>query len=104
VPRWLATPRNLALALGAVVLVFLALLVYGLRRREAALKEAVATAKLAALRPVSRAVQVPSLAEATEDIRREAEQALTEDPLLAYFRAEEFQRRVPDDPGLPHLI
>ena len=103
-PEWLRVPRNLALVLGVVLLVFLGLLGYGLHRREQALKEAVANAKLAALKPVSRMTQVPSLAENSEAIQREGEQAMGEDPLLAYFRAQELQRRSPDDPGPAQMM
>ena len=49
-------------------------------------------------------VQIPSLAETPEAIRQEAEPALADDPLLAYFRAQEWQRREPDDPAAAQLV
>jgi len=103
-PRGLRSPRRIMLALGVTVLVALGLILYGVRRREAALKEAVAAAKLNALRPVSRMVQIPSLPETLEAVRREAQDALAEDPLRAYFRAQEWQRRDPDDPAAVQLV
>jgi tetratricopeptide (TPR) repeat protein len=103
-PRWLQTRRNLALAAGVAALVLLALVLAGLRRRETALKEAVAAAKQNALKPVSRMVQIPALPETLEGVRREAEAALPEDPLLAYFRAQEWQRRDVDNPQAVQLV
>jgi tetratricopeptide (TPR) repeat protein len=103
-PALLATPRTLMIALGVGVLALLGLTVYGLRRREAALREAVAVAKQNALKPVSRMVDIPSLTEPLESIRAEAEQAQAEDPLLAYFRAQEWQRRDPDNSAATLLV
>ena len=95
-PSWLRTPRNLWITAGSAGLAVLALILYVMHRREVALRDAVAAAKQSALSPVSRRVQIPSLAEPLEGVRREAEGALADDPLLAYFRAQEWQRRDPD--------
>jgi tetratricopeptide (TPR) repeat protein len=103
-PRWLNQPRNLMLTFSLAVLGLLGLVLFGVHRREAALKEAVVTAKLNALKPVSRLVQIPTLPETLEAIRREAEGAVGDDPLLAYFRAQEWQRRDPDDPAAAQLV
>jgi len=103
-PAWLRPSRKLAIAAGAVALALLGLVLVGLRRREAALREAVAAAKLNALKPVSRMVQIPALPETLEGVRREAEAALAEDPLLAYFRAQEWQRRDMDNPQAVQLV
>ena len=103
-PRGLRSPRRIMLTLSVTVLVVLGLILYGVRRREAALKEAVAAAKLSALQPVSRMVQIPALPETLEAVRREAEAALADDPLRAYFRAQEWQRRDPDDPAAVQLV
>ncbi len=97
VPAWFQSPRNLAVGLGALGLVVLGLSFYNLHRREVALRKAVAAAKLDALKPVSRMVKVPALVEPTEAVRREAGQALAEEPLVAYYRAQELLRRDPDD-------
>jgi tetratricopeptide (TPR) repeat protein len=96
-PGILGTPRRVAVAGALGICAVAGLLAYGWHRREQALREAVAAAKVDALKPVSRMVQVPNLAEANESIRQEGEQALASDPLLAYFRAQELQRRDPDD-------
>jgi tetratricopeptide (TPR) repeat protein len=103
-PPWLRSRRNLTLAFGVGLLALLALIGIGVRRREAALREAVAEAKRNALRPVSRMVEIPLLPEPLEAVRREAEGALADDPLLAYFRAQEWQRRDPDDPQAAQLV
>jgi len=100
----LASPRSLMIALGMVVLALLGLTVYGLRRREAALREAVAAARQNALKPVSRMVDIPPLTEPLDSVRAEAEQALAEDPLLAYCRAQEWQRRDPDNSAATLLV
>lgn len=102
-PRWLGSRRHLGLAAGAAALVLTVAGLYGLHRREQALREAVASAKVDALKPVSRLVQVPQLTESPDAIRRECEQALPDDPLTAYFRAQELVRRDPDDPGAAKL-
>ena len=103
-PRWFEAPRNFMMTAGVLVLAITALVVAGVRRREAALREAVAAAKQKALSPVSRLVQIPSLAEPLAAVRAEAEGALADDPLLAYFRAQEWQRRDPDDPAAAQLV
>jgi len=103
-PQWLRTPRQLVLALGLLLLVLAALIGYGLVRREAALKEAVAAAKQNALRPVSRRVEIPSLVESGAAIHQEAERVLGDDPLRAYFRAREWQRQDPDNPAASELV
>ncbi len=97
VPAWFLSPRNLAVGLGAMGLAVLGLSLYNLHRREVALRKAVAAAKLDALKPVSRMVKVPPLVETTEMVRREAGQALVEEPLVTYYRAQELLRRDPDD-------
>ncbi|MDR3673098.1 MAG: hypothetical protein P4L36_19795 [Holophaga sp.] len=103
-PRRLHRPRNLVLAGSLAFLALLGLGIYGMRLREAALREAVAAAKRNALRPVSRMVDIPSLAEPLDSVRSEGEGALAEDPLLAYFRAEEWARRDPDNPAATLLV
>ena len=103
-PRWMRSRRKVGLATGAAALVLVGLVGYGLLQRERALREAVASAKVDALRPVSRMVQVPRLVEAAAAIRREGELALNDDPLLAYYRAKELQRRDPDDPAASRLL
>jgi len=103
-PRLLRSPRNLLLVVSVTVLALLGVVLLAVRRREAALKEAVAAAKISALKPVARMVQIPALTEALEAIRQEAQAALPDDPLLAYFRAEEWQRRDPDDAAAVQLL
>jgi tetratricopeptide (TPR) repeat protein len=103
-PRWLQSPRNMGITAGAAGLALLGLTLYGVHRREAALREAVAEAKRNALQPVSRMVQIPNLTVPLEAVRREAEGAMPDDPLLAYFRAQEWQRLDPDDNAATLLL
>jgi tetratricopeptide (TPR) repeat protein len=91
-PEWLNTPRNLGILIGAVVLLGIGSFFLWDHLRELARKEAVASAKADALRSVSRQVQIATLAETTEAVRKEAEAALGDDPLLAFFRAQEWLR------------
>jgi tetratricopeptide (TPR) repeat protein len=102
-PRWINTPRNLSLGLALLLVALLGLVLFGAARREAALKAAVAAAKQSALRPVSRMVEIPSLVETAEAVRAEAERTLAEDPLLAWLRAQEWQRLDPDNPAAATL-
>ena len=91
-PAWLDTPRKFGLALGGVLAALAVLLVLGQFQRERALREAVLAARAEALKPVARQVEVASLVEAPEAIRQEGQDALAEDPLVAYYRAQECLR------------
>jgi len=104
VPDRLRTPRNLGLAVTAAALLLLSLILIALHYRETALREAVASAKINALRPVSRMVEVPSLPETLAAVQQEATTALPDDPLLAYFRGQEWQRRDPDNSAAVQLV
>lgn len=73
-------------------------------RREAALEASVASFRTAALETVARSVQIPALDEPLEELRREATSVLEEDPLRAYYRAQELARLQPTDPGAAELM
>ena len=88
-PEWLKTPRNAAIAAAVGLVAIIILSILGQHYRETALKAAVLSAKADALKPVARQVDVAALGETPDAIRQEAEAALGEDPLLAYFRAKE---------------
>jgi tetratricopeptide (TPR) repeat protein len=104
VPPWLASPRNLALiGFSAVGLLTGIYFLQGFQR-EKALLSALAAAKADAVRPVSRQVEVPDLGETVEAIRQEAEATLSEDPLLAYFRAQEWLRLTPSSAAASQLV
>ena len=91
-PPWLSTPRNFALALAGFLVLVAGLYFLREHQREAALRSAVQEARAEALKPVARQVEVSTLTETPEAIRKEAGEALSEDPLLAYFRAQECLR------------
>jgi len=103
-PGWLRRPRNLAITLGLLLALVLALSLYGVHRQEVALREAVAAAKQSALRPVSRMVEIPSLVESAEALQHEAEAAVEDSPLLAYYRAKAWVGLDPDNPGAARLL
>ena len=73
-------------------------------QRERSLRSAVLAAKADALKPVARQVEVAALVETPEAIRREAENAMGDDPLLAYLRAEECLRLDSGDAKAARLL
>ena len=95
-PPWLATPKGLAAAVGSVLVLILGLYFLRDHQREAALRADVANAKADAMKPVFRQVQIPTLGETPAAMRKEAEDSLGTDPLVAYWRAQECLRL---DPG-----
>ncbi len=103
-PRWLDSPSRVTLAGGGAVLLVLALLGYRHFQRNAALTDAVAAAKATAMAPVARRSQVVNLGETPEEIRSECTHALTDDPLTAYFRAQELLRLDPGDATAAQLL
>ncbi|WP_306598375.1 hypothetical protein [Geothrix sp. 21YS21S-2] len=103
-PRWLDSPSRLALAGGGAVLLALALLGYRHFQRNAALAQAVAAAKASAMAPIARRSQVVHLGETPDEIRSECMRALGDDPLTAFYRAQELLRLDPGDPTAAQLL
>jgi tetratricopeptide (TPR) repeat protein len=91
-PEWLTSPRSLGILIGVGVLLGIGCFFLWDHLRELARKEAVASAKADALRSVSRQVQIANLAATPEALRKEAEGVLGEDPLQAFFCAQEWLR------------
>lgn len=103
-PRWLDSPSRLAMAGGGAVLLALALLGYRHFQRNAALTGAVAAAKASAMAPIARRSQIVHLGETPEEIRSECVHALVDDPLTAYYRAQELLRLDPGDAAAAQLL
>jgi tetratricopeptide (TPR) repeat protein len=103
-PEWLTTPRNLGMLIGALVLLGVSSYFLWDHLRDVARKEAVASAKAEALRAVSRQVQVAALAETPEAVRKEAEAALGDDPLQAFFRGQEWLRLDQDNAAAAQFV
>lgn len=104
IPAPLRRPSVLAGIAGGILILNLGVWLVNRHRREAALEASVASFRAAALDTVSRSVQIPSLGESPEDLRREATAMLEEDPLRAYYRARELARLQPADPGAAELL
>jgi tetratricopeptide (TPR) repeat protein len=103
-PERLRRPRILASGLGALALLALGIFLWEVHSKEVALREAVAVAKHDALRPVSRMVVVPQLEETADAIHHEADRALEDDPLLAYYRGKEWLRLDPDNASAAQFV
>ena len=104
IPQWLTSP---AFVLGTITIgVFMVVGIYLYRnhQREVALKQAIAAFRASALTPVQRSVEIPSLKETPENLRKEAQSALDDDPLLAYYRAKELARIDPGDATAADLV
>jgi tetratricopeptide (TPR) repeat protein len=89
---------------GAALAILIGLVVFRHIQRNAALAEAIASAKAAAMAPIARRSQVANLAETPQDIKSECERDFSEDPLTSYYRAEELIRLDPGDPAAAQLL
>ena len=103
-PGWMASPAFiLGVIAGLVILVFGAF--YYLRyRKDKALGQAVAAFKADAVNPVARSSEIANLQQTPQEIQKEAQSALTDDPLVAYFRAAELVRLNPVDAACGQLL
>jgi tetratricopeptide (TPR) repeat protein len=104
IPAWLLVPRNLFIGAGALLLLWVGAALLRGRQREASLRQAVASAKADAMEPVSRQTHIPNLLPTPEAIHKEAEANLADDPLLAYFRAQEWLRQDPGNATAAQLV
>lgn len=103
-PAWLRSPRNIGMLLGGGALLAVALGLIQGKRKEIQLRTAVANARASAMAPVARSVQIPDLNFSSEAMLREFDSCLGEDPLRAYFLAQELAHRTPTDPGSTQLL
>lgn len=104
IPAPLRRPSVLAGIAGGILILNVGVWLVNRHRREAALEASVASFRTAALETVARSVQIPALDEPLEELRREATSVLEEDPLRAYYRAQELARLQPTDPGAAELM
>lgn len=104
IPSWLKNPKIIGAILGVVVLLNVLFLVVRAQRRDALLGSAVSSFRASAQAPVARSLEVADLAESPASIRREAEAVLGEDPLRAYYRAQELIRLDPLDGPAAQLM
>jgi len=104
VPAWLASPKLiLGLIVGLVILV-VGSTAYRQWRKEVQLKEAVEASRAEALAPVARSVMVPSLADTPAAMLKEGQQAIGEEPLITYYRAQELLRVNSTDAAAAQLL
>jgi hypothetical protein len=103
-PAWLQKPRNFALVAGTMLILVVAFLVLRSHQRDLALQQAVTSAKAKAMVPIARNFQVATLAETPQAILQEGQAALSEDPLTAYYRAQEGVRLDPGDAASAQLL
>lgn len=101
---WLRNPRILAGLGGGLILLLAGFAGLQSYRKDRALKEAVKSARAAALAPVLQQAQAPDLTESPAAIREEAEAALEKDPLRAYLRAQTLVAQHPGEAEGPQLL
>jgi tetratricopeptide (TPR) repeat protein len=104
IPAWLKAPKVIAAILGGVVLLNVAFLWIRANRRDSLLARDVAAFRVSAQAPVARNLDIADLSETPAAIRKEAESALGEDPLRAYYRAQELIRLSPLDGPAAQLM
>lgn len=103
-PPWALSPKVLITTIGVFfALIIISYIVHSFRQ-DRALAAAVLSRRGEVLAPVQRSTQIPDLAESPAAIRKEAEGALGEDSLLAYFRTQELLRLNPGDASAGQLL
>jgi tetratricopeptide (TPR) repeat protein len=103
-PDWASRPSFWAAVAGVILLGLAGTLALRHYFREARLRADVTAAKLAAQAIVARSTQIANLEETPENLRREAEAAFPEEPLLGYLRAQALLRIQPDNPVGTQLL
>lgn len=94
----------MAIAAGSFLGLLLVWYGYHSWQRDVALKEAVAAAKAVALAPGAKRGQDIPLSQTGPEVRAEGERCLGEDPLTAYYRAQESLRLDPGDAAAAQLL
>lgn len=101
---FLKDPKFLGITFGAVVLTLGSCTFIQGQRKESARKEAVKAAHAAAIAAVAKEAEAKDLVESLGDVKSEAEEALSLDPLRAYLRAEFLLKLAPGDAGGSQLL
>lgn len=104
IPAWLKRPRTLFAILGGIVLLNAGYMIFRWKRGESLLKEKTVSFREEALANVARNLEIANLEESPDAIRREAEGALSDDPLRAYYRGQELIRLNPLDGPAAQLM
>jgi len=103
-PAWLNSPVFILGGIVGLVVLIVGSTLYHRWSKDVELRNSVATLSAQALQPVARSAQIISLDETPESLKSEAEQALREDPLVAYYRAQELVRLSPGDASGAELL
>jgi len=104
IPAWLKEPRVIFAIVGGIVLVNVIVFWNFGRIKDRNLRKDAAREKAAALASVARSLESADLSENPAAIRREAEAILSDDPLRAYYRAQELIRLDPLDGPAAQLM
>lgn len=93
VPSRFKSPKILGLLALALVVIYGSFLGFRAYRKDVRLREAVRLFRTASEAPVSRSLDIAKLTEDPAVIRKEAESFLSDQPLWAYYRAQELIRQ-----------
>jgi len=103
-PAWVASPAFILGTIAGLVILVIGSFYFLQHRKDQALKQAVAAFRANAISPVARNSEIANLEQTPEAIRQEAQAALGDDPLLAYYRAKESLRLNPTDAAASQLL
>jgi len=103
-PAWVASPAFILGTIAGLVILVIGSFYFLQHRKDQALKQAVAAFRASAVSPVARSSEIANLEQTPEAIRQEAQAALGDDPLLAYYRAKESLRLNPTDAVASQLL
>ncbi len=103
-PSWMASPAFILGTIAGLVILVIGTFYFLQNRKDQALNRTVAAFKANAVSPISRSSAIASLQQSPEEIQKEAQSALGDDPLLAYLRAKEILRSNPGDAASSQVL
>jgi tetratricopeptide (TPR) repeat protein len=103
-PSWMASTAFILGTISGLVILVIGSFYYLQHRKDKALQQTVADFKASAVSPVARNSEIASLQQTPEEVQKEAQSAIDDDPLLAYFRAKECLRLNPGDAASGQLL
>ena len=103
-PSWMASPAFILGTIASLVILVFGTFYYVQHRKDTALKQAVSAFRANAVSPVARNAEIVNLQQTPDEIQQEAQSALGDDSLLAYFRAKESLRLKPGEAAYGQLL